>query len=226
MESDAYARARPRYPAALYTWIASHCASHRRAWDCATGNGQAAIGLARYFDAIEATDISPEQIAHAQSEKNVVYSIRSAEDSGFAEGSFDLVTVAQALHWFNFPKFWAEVSRVTRDGAFFCAWGYDWLTSTTVVDRELVAPFRRILEPFLRSAVPSFAIDEQWTLDQLIDYMETWSAFKRSRADATATAALAEAVQRTRAKVAANAVLPIRMPLKILAGQVRPGSRP
>jgi SAM-dependent methyltransferase len=239
--SDVYARARPRYPEALFEWIVSHCQFREAAWDCGTGNGQAAVRLAAYFGRVQATDISAEQIAHAEQAGNVVYSVRSAEESGFGEESFDLVTVSQALHWFDFTRFWTEVARVSRQGAFFCAWGYDWLTSDAEVDNNLVLPLRKILEPFWapnnrtlwdgyrtedirfpfpRIAAPELAIEERWTLDELLRYMSTWSAFRKSQEDARARDAVSDLIAGARAKLSPHALLPIRMPLKLVAGYV------
>lgn len=240
-QSGTYARARPRYPGELYRWLIGHCASRERAWDCAAGNGQAAVGLAPCFEQVDASDISAEQIANAHSHPKISYSVRRAEASDFAPASFDLVVVAQALHWLDFPRFWREVSRVARPGALFCAWGYDWLSSIPDVDAELVRPFRDILEPFwapenrvlwrgyqdddiafpfARIPSPEFAIEEWWTLDELIDYMTTWSAYKLGRSNATAVAALDSAERRVRAVVAPDILMPIRMPLKLVASRI------
>jgi ubiquinone/menaquinone biosynthesis C-methylase UbiE len=241
IESGTYARARPRYPAELYAWIAEHSAATDAAWDVATGTGQAAVALAEHFASVDATDISPQQIAAAEAHPRVTYAVGPAEDSGFADARFDLVAVAQALHWFDFPRSWREVSRVARPGALFCAWGYDWLTTTPELDASLIFPFRRLLEPFWapnnrilwsgyvdadiafpyqRLATPTLAIHERWTIDQLIQYMQTWSSFKHSRADAAAAAALDEAARHARTLVPADLLLPVEMPLKLVAGRV------
>lgn len=121
--SAAYASGRPLYPTELFTWIASNCESHRKAWDCATGNGQAALGLAPHFECVEATDISAEQIEHCFPAPNISYSVQPAEQTMFPTSNFDLVAVAQALHWFDFERFWPEVWRTAKPNAFFCAWG-------------------------------------------------------------------------------------------------------
>src|SRR5262249_37547123 len=214
-----YARARPRYPLDLFRWIARQCDHHRRAWDCATGNGQAAVSLASYFVDVEATDLSAEQIAYALPYPHVRYTVARAEASGLPTGECDLVAVAQALHWFHFEHFWLEVRRVAKPNAFFCAWGYDWPETTPVVEQGLIAPFRAIINPFWASnnrilwdgyrnedvgfpfdriTAPSFAIEVGWTLDQLIEYLRTWSAFKRSRDDARARASVDDLLMRAR----------------------------
>jgi len=239
--SDEYAKARPQYPPALFEWIAAHCARRDEAWDCATGNGQAAVGLAPYFGTVQATDISREQIAHGLSRPNVIYSVRSAEDTGFPSHVFDVVTVAQALHWFDYDKFWPEVSRVARDGALFCAWGYDWPYTMPELQKHLVEPFRSIVAPFWapnnrllwegyrpeaigfpyeRLEMPAFAIEMRWTLLQLIDYMTTWSAYKNSRTDAGAVKAMDDLMVRVHTMLTADTQIPIHMPLKTIAGRM------
>jgi hypothetical protein len=152
-----------------------------------------------------------------------------------------LVTVAQALHWFRFEQFWTEVRRVAKANAFFCAWGYDWPESTPVVDQGVVAPFCAIMKPhwasnnrilwngyrteevgfpFDRISTPPFAIEVGWTLGRLVDYLMTWSAFKRSRENASARSAADDLLKRARSLIPPDEVIPIRMPLKVLAGRV------
>jgi SAM-dependent methyltransferase len=244
-ESKIYAEARPTYPEALFAWLSNIVAQHDQCWDCATGNGQAAIGLAPYFRQVYATDISPEQIAHAVGRENITYRAASAEESGFAHRSFDLITVAQALHWFDFPKFWAEIKRVSKPGAVFCAWGYDWPNTTPMIESEFVKPFCEIIQPFWASNnqilwngykteeilfpfrridVPQFSIRAVWTFQQLKVYMTTWSACKRSRNDAAASAALDALVADISNHVTDETVLPIEMELKSVAGYVTPDS--
>jgi hypothetical protein len=240
--SAAYASARPGYPEDLFRWLAGQCEHHRRAWDCATGNGQAAVGLADHFAHVDATDVSAEQIAHARPHPRVRYAVASAEASGLPAGECDLVAVAQALHWFRFEQFWREVRRVAMPNAFFCAWAYDWPESTPDVDEGLLAPFRAILEPywapnnriawdgyrteeigfpFHRLGTPSFEIKVGWTLDQLVEYLMTWSAFKRSRENAGARTAVDDLLKRARSLLPAGQVIHVRMPLTVLAGRIR-----
>ncbi len=241
--SKAYVQARPHYPNELYEWIISQCVSSYFAWDCGTGNGQAAIGLAPFFDNVQATDCSDEQIIHAIKRPNVIYTVQCAEKTKFADSSFDLIVVAQALHWFDFNRFWQEVTRVARPRAFFCAWGYSWLTSTPIVDEIFIKPFRNAIKsfwahnnrilwdgyqskdiafPYTRINTPIFYINERWTLEQLIEYMCTWSAYKNSRNDATALEAVNSSIARVRDQVSSDELLPIRMPLKMVAGQIQP----
>ena len=113
-------------------------------WDCATGNGQAAIGLARHFRSVEATDASAEQIANAVATPNVTYSVQPAEHTNFADASFDAVNVAQALHWFDFDRFNAEVRRVLKPGGLLLVTSYGWSHVSAQFDRELK---RLVLDP-------------------------------------------------------------------------------
>ncbi len=202
--SDVYARARPRYPDALFDWLAATCASHGRAWDCATGNGQAAVGLARIFRHVEATDISAEQVGAAFLEPSIRYSAQPAERTRFSNDSFDLIAVAQALHWFHFDLFWPEVRRVAKPGALFCAWGYAWFRGSQDVEESLFGPVARLVEPywasnnrllwrgypdeevrfpFKRIDAPRFRLTVDWSTPELTAYVRTWSAFKRAAAE-------------------------------------------
>jgi SAM-dependent methyltransferase len=241
--SDEYVQARPEYPASLFEWIASQCMARDLAWDCGTGNGQAAVRLAPYFRQVVATDASAEQIAHARPASNVVYSVQPSEKTDLPAGSADLVVAAQALHWFEARAFWEEVRRVARPGAFFCAWGYHWFNTAPAIQHELVMPFREIIYPFWalenrilwngyrtgdvalafpRVEVPSFAIAVEWSAAQLLAYLMTWSAYKRSRQDANAARAMDALLESTRELVAAHDRLAVTMPLTAVAARIRP----
>lgn len=200
---DLYASARPTYPQAFFDFVAMSAPSTGRAWDCATGSGQAAIGLARKFHEVEATDASAAQIAHAIPCPGVRYSVQPAERTNFEPASFDAVCVAQALHWFDLAKFFPEVSRVLKVGGVFVAWGYDWMFvnpefdaafKETVLDAVATywAPqnqllwdgYRDVPFPFERIASPEFDMRMNWDLPQLFAYVRTWSAVRRNLAEA------------------------------------------
>ncbi|HEY0310975.1 MAG TPA: class I SAM-dependent methyltransferase [Allosphingosinicella sp.] len=240
-KSDAYAVFRPRYPIALYEWLLAHCPGRAAAWDCATGNGQAAVDLARYFKVVHASDISVEQVAHGEKRPNIVYAPGAAEKTDYPDELFDLVTVAQALHWFDYERFWPEAARVSKPGALFCAWGYAWFDCDPDVERRLVRPFRALIEPFWarnnailwrgygnadihfpyrRLQTPAFAIEVKWTLPQLIAYMQTWSAYKRSQEDDRTATKLASIVEEAEKEFAGRPPLSIAMPLKMVAGYI------
>ena len=240
--SQDYAAFRPSYPEGLFRWIVSQCERHDAAWDCGTGTGQAAAALAPHFREVLATDVSAEQIAQAPPIANVRYSVQPAESTNLTPASIDLIVVAQALHWFRFADFWREVGRVSREGAFFCAWGYDWFRTDDLVERRLVDPFRAIVEPFwaknnrilwagYRSAdvempfepepVPPFSIKLRWTARRLLAYMTTWSAYKRSQADGVAARQMAELIASVGDVLASTEILDVETQLRTLAAHVR-----
>ena len=113
---------RPCYPQALFQWLAVTTPRHERAWDCACGNGQASVDLAEYFQEVIGTDLSGEQLQHAAPHNRVTYRVAVAESSGLPSAQFDLVTVAQALHWFDLKRFYAEVRRVLRPDGVLAVW--------------------------------------------------------------------------------------------------------
>ena len=197
-DSSGYGRHRPHYPSALFAYLAGVAPSCDRVWDCATGSGQATAGLATHFSEVIATDASAAQIAEAVAAQRVDYRVRTAEDSGLEADSVHLITVAQALHWFDLHAFAAESARVLKPGGLIAAWTYNLLHVTpsldTVIDRfyhdvlggysppgrELVeASYRGLDLPFSELACPSFEMTEDWTFDRLLGYLETWSAAKR-----------------------------------------------
>ncbi|HEX4333401.1 MAG TPA: class I SAM-dependent methyltransferase [Usitatibacter sp.] len=199
---DLYARARPSYPDALFEFIAARSPSRERAWDCATGNGQAALGLARHFAAVEATDASAAQVEHAIANERITYSVGLAEGTHFAPASFDAVTAASALHWFDLDRFYPEVRRVLKPGGIFAAWGYtrhfvaddfDAQFKRTVLDAirdhwpkesaKLHAGYRDVGFPFEPVEAPAFTIEMRWSLEELLAYAATWSATQAYVAD-------------------------------------------
>jgi SAM-dependent methyltransferase len=196
--SDRYAAYRPDYPAALFAWLAGLCAERELAWDCATGSGQAALGLVPHFHRVVATDASAEQIRHAAPHPLIDYRVAPAEASGLVDHSVDLVTVAQAAHWFDLPHFYAETARVLKPGGAIAVWGYGRVLLPGEMDAlfqrfyaETVGPYwppeRALIDdayrsqdfPFTEIQSPAFAIEVEWTLPRLMDYLSTWSAVKR-----------------------------------------------
>jgi len=197
-----YARYRPDYPESLFAYLASLSPSHGLAWDCATGNGQAAAGLALHFADVVATDASARQIEEAPRLERVRFAVAPAESSPLPDASVDLVTVAQALHWFDLPAFFGEVRRVLAPRGVFAAWCYGLLTIAPDVDavlnrfyRDVVGEYwpkeRAIVErgyaslafplasAFDEITPPRFAMEKEWTLAELLGYVRTWSAVRR-----------------------------------------------
>ncbi|HET8729821.1 MAG TPA: class I SAM-dependent methyltransferase, partial [Moraxellaceae bacterium] len=195
-----YARYRPRYPEALFADLAAVAPGHERAWDCATGNGQAAAGLSRWFREVVATDASSAQIEAASGPANVRFAVATAEASGLPEGSVDLLLVAQAAHWFNLPAFYAEAERVLRPGGILALLTYSGVRVDPVLDpflREFhqvtVGPFwpperahverdyRDLPFPWTEIAFPPQEMTADWSLDELMGYLGTWSATRAYR---------------------------------------------
>jgi ubiquinone/menaquinone biosynthesis C-methylase UbiE len=197
-----YSAFRPAYPDALFDWLSAHTVGHVLAWDCATGNGQAARGLAQHYEQVIGTDASAGQLAHALPHPRIQYRVAAAEHSGLADGTADIVTVAQALHWLPLAPFFEEVQRVLAPGGLVAVWGYGLpRASSAELDRELerfhdiiVGPYwppeRKMVEeeyrgvpfPFVEIAVPPFAIEQLMTRAGLEGYLRTWSATQRYRA--------------------------------------------
>ncbi|HEX4343737.1 MAG TPA: class I SAM-dependent methyltransferase [Verrucomicrobiae bacterium] len=197
--ANRYADFRPHYPAALFDYLATLVPRDSTVWDCACGNGQASADLAARFAKVIATDASKEQVSSATAQANIEYRVAPAEASGLADHSVALVTVAQALHWFNFDKFYAEVNRVLAPGGVIAVWSYgiNLVENTAVNDlvqdfyantvgpywppeRKLVEEgYRTIPFPFTEIAPPAFRMESHWTLEQLLGYFSTWSATSR-----------------------------------------------
>jgi ubiquinone/menaquinone biosynthesis C-methylase UbiE len=200
--AQGYSRYRPGYPAALFAWLASKTQQQHIAWDCATGNGQAAEQLATYYQQVIATDASPRQLAQAEKKTNIQYQLAPAEAVGIASASVDLITVAQALHWFDIKAFSDEALRVLKPAGILAAWTYKRFSITPEIDyiinqleQEKIAPYwpkeRKMVEdgyrtihlPMKEQPVSSFRMEEQWNLEQVMGYLNTWSAVKEYRKD-------------------------------------------
>ena len=197
-QAEVYAAFRPAYPEALYQFLFSHLKAKDVAWDCATGNGQVAQRLATHFARVYATDISAEQLSHAYRADNISYSVAPAEKTDFAADQFDLITVAQALHWFDLPRFYDEARRTANARALLAVWGYSLLKVDPLVDPlfedfyynkigHYWDPARRLVEnsyagvafPFEEIKCPDFYIRVHWSLDQFCGYVSSWSATQK-----------------------------------------------
>jgi SAM-dependent methyltransferase len=192
-----YSAYRPTYPEALFEFLAGCCIARRHAWDCATGNGQTALALTRFFDRVTATDASAEQVAAASPHLRIDYRVAPAEACGLDDRSVDLVTVSQALHWFDMPRYFGEARRVLVPGGVLAAWSYDLCrvdpSCDVVIDETYEAldqfwpPERRIVDsrytgiemPLAEITAPGFEMVHGWTADDMLGYMRTWSAHRR-----------------------------------------------
>lgn len=194
-QSDAYRAGRPTYDPAFFAWLAQAAPNTALAWDCGCGSGQASVDLARHFRQVIATDINASQLAHAPRQPNIDYRCEPAEGTSLAAASVDLTLVAQALHWFDVERFYAEVRRVSRPGALLAVVSYNLLNITPELDglihrlyHDIVGPYwapeRKHVEtgyaslpfPFERVDTPPFALEAQWDVQKLVDYLYSWSA--------------------------------------------------
>lgn len=193
--SDKYAQFRPTYPSEFFEFLSHVVTEKDTAWDVGTGNGQVAFELAKIFEKVYATDISQTQIDNAKKADNIYYSVQPAESSGFSSDTFDLITIAQAIHWFDFEKFYDEVRRTAKKNALICVIGYSLMKFNPAIDELLldfytnvVGPYwdpeRNYLQeqyktipfPFEEICTPSIENVQHWSLDRLIGYLNTWSA--------------------------------------------------
>ena len=209
-----YAQARPEYPQALFDWIASVVPARELCWEAGCGSGQASRDLARVFERVFATDPSTAQIANAQGPANVTFAVEPGEACSLADASADAICVAQALHWFDLPKFFAESERVLKPGGVLLAWGYqdievdadiaeanaalqarirdDWAPERWFID----AAYAGFEFPFEKVEAPRFELRAEWTLPRLLGYFSSYSAVKlhRERTDEDAVALHADAL--------------------------------
>jgi len=194
-QAGLYAAFRPKYPKALYDFLYTRVKHFSTALDVATGNGQVAEVLSQRFTTVYATDISEKQLSYAPQKDNIVYKVEAAEHTSFPDACFDLITVAQAIHWFNFDAFFKEVKRILKPGAIFAAIGYGVMNVNDQVDpwlnhvyHDVTGPYwdkershieegyRTIPFPFKLLETPGFAMEYKWSKEQFIGYLNTWSA--------------------------------------------------
>lgn len=241
-QSSAYAAFRPVYPDVLYEFLYSHIGSFDRAWDCGCGNGQVARVLSTKFHHVDATDISQGQLDHAYRAGNITYTKCGAEQTPFADNTFDLVTVAQALHWFDIPLFFTEAQRVTKPNGIIAVWGYSLLRITLPLDKlithfytQVIGPYwdkersmvddhyRSVSFPFDPIPVGDFEFGFEWTLDELTGYLSTWSAVQNYKI-ANGTDPVGP-LQNELKLLWPNGKLPVKFPLFMLCGRNDPSGK-
>ncbi|WP_108171663.1 class I SAM-dependent methyltransferase [Christiangramia gaetbulicola] len=195
--SKEYSKYRPTYPAEVYEFLKLHLHARQTAWDCGTGNGQVAVELSEFFTRVEATDISENQIKNAPKKENIRYSIQPAEKTNFSDNQFDLIISAQAVHWFDFKKFYQEVERCLKLDGHIVIMGYGLFrsnpeTNLVIADfyRNIIGPYwdeeRKYLDddyqsipfPFIEISAPQFVQTYHWKIEHLLGYLRTWSAVK------------------------------------------------
>jgi len=195
--AENYQKYRPDYPTALFQYMASLC-EHELAWDCATGNGQAALPLSSYFQEVVASDINQQPLNAALQKDNLSYYCWPAEQTELKDSCVDLITVAQALHWFDLPSFYAEADRVGKPRGIIAAWCYSLGSVTPPVDSVIAKLYHDILGdiywpkerryidndyktipfPYKKIKTPSFVAEKLYNFHDLVGYLNTWSAVK------------------------------------------------
>lgn len=197
-QAETYQKFRPSYPTELFEFLSSIVGNHDLAWDCGTGNGQSAVSLTKYFENVHATDPSEQQIKNATAHKKIIYKVEAAEKTSLSNNSVDLITVAQAVHWFDFNEFYAEVKRVLKREGVIAIWAYGLPKIDTEIDKmiknfhdNIVGEFwqeeNRLIEkeyttipfPFQEIQAPTFSIQKEITLIELIGLLKTWSATQK-----------------------------------------------
>ncbi len=197
-QAKTYAKYRPVYPKELYHYILALVDNKNRAWDCGTGNGQVANILANHFTAVNASDISENQLKNALPRKNIHYTNQRAEKTNFSDQYFDLITIGQAIHWFDFKAFYKEVRRVAKQESLIAVFGYG-LLRIEGINQELdhfyyniIGPYwnkeRRYIDeayqtipfPFREiSTEKDFHIKDNWQIEDLEGYLNSWSSVQR-----------------------------------------------
>jgi SAM-dependent methyltransferase len=192
-----YAASRPTYPPQLARFLAEQSPGRGLALDCGCGTGQLSVQLAEHFAQVVATDASAAQIAAATPHPCVRYHVAPAETSGLDPASADLIVAAQAAHWFDLPAFYAEARRIAAPGALLALVTYGvfhvegdaepliqefyWKTVGPFwpPGREHVEDcYRSLPFPYDEIDTPSLAIELAWTRDELLAYVDTWSAMR------------------------------------------------
>ena len=236
-----YAQARPTYPDALFAWLAAQCPRHEAAWDAGCGNGQASVALGARFAVVHATDPSAAQVAAAAPHPHVRYAVEAAEACSLPDASMDLVTVAQALHWFDQAAFHAQVARVLRPDGLFAAWTYERSTVNPVVDavfakvyvdeldawwpperRHVAAGYATLPFPYEPVAAPTMSLHCDWNLAQYLAYLHSWSACQRRLKAEGFDAVAAYADRFAAAWGDPETVRTVTWPFTIKAGRLRP----
>jgi ubiquinone/menaquinone biosynthesis C-methylase UbiE len=234
-----YARYRPTYPDSLFDHLEFLCPDTSLAWDCGAGSGQASVALASRFRHVLASDMSHSQISRAPQIDNVCYHLAQAEVAAIPSVAVDLVTVAQALHWFPHREFFAEVRRVLKPDGIFAAWCYTLMSVDAPVDpiihqfyydivgpywplrRGLVEDAYRSLEvPFVKVESPEFYMEAEWSLQELVGYLGTWSAVRSYRKTQNADPRHLIAKQLADAWKPEGERKKIRWPLHVLLGKL------
>jgi SAM-dependent methyltransferase len=233
-----YAASRPAYPPELFEWLAGTVPAHDLAWDVATGNGQAAVGLAAHFAHVIASDVSADQLKNATAHPRIAYRVGAAEESGLPAGSIDLVAVAAAIHWLDLPRFYREVRRVLRAGGVLAAWTYHVAHVEGPLQDVLLPFYRDIVTPYFAPGArmvdaryeglgipgealqpPPLSVSVRWSADQVLRFVRTWSGVEAYRA-ATGKDPVLEIDRGVREALGGDGPVMLRFPLYVRAARL------
>jgi ubiquinone/menaquinone biosynthesis C-methylase UbiE len=197
-QAETYARHRPEYPDKIFQYLAGLCPTHDLAWDCGTGSGQAAVGLVRYFTQVVASDLSANQVSRARSHERILYQVSSAEKADLETQSADLITVAQALHWFKLSRFYTEVRRVLKPGGVLAAWCYHLTVISPEIDEIIKTYYQVVVGPYWSERIhfvddgyttipfpfeelpsPQIEMNTLWNLNEFLGYLDSWSSTQK-----------------------------------------------
>lgn len=239
-QAATYKKYRPHYPAALYQYLLSLDNQKISCWDCGTGNGQVASELSKHFQIVYATDISQRQLDHAKPAPNIIYQNQRAETTDFQDNQFDLITVGQAVHWFDFENFNREVKRVGKAGGHICIWGYGLLKINPQIDpliqhfyEAIIGPFwnqeRRHVDQAYQTVTFDFkeletpkdiAIQVEWTIDELSGYFNSWSGVQNYLEKHPGSNPVEEVISTIKKVWKPNEAKIIRFPIFIRTGRI------
>ncbi len=197
-QASLYAKFRPNYPQELFSFILEHTKEKELLLDGATGNGQVAIRLSPHFKKIIAIDISSKQLEHAGKKENIIYQVAKIEETELKDQSVNLITIGQALHWFDFNLFHNEAKRILKPNGAIAVWGYELLNINSKIDEIILelydgvlntywTPERKYIEeqytsipfPYYNIQKRTFYSEYYWTVEQLLGYLSTWSSVNR-----------------------------------------------
>lgn len=239
-QSESYKKYRPSYPTELYSEILRFVNTKENCWDCGTGNGQVALKLSKYFAHVYATDISQNQLDSAVKEKNIIYKKVRAEQSGFEDNQFDLITVAQAIHWFDFEAFQREILRVAKNEAVLAVWGYGLCKITPPIDEQINIFYKETIGSYWNverkhidlsyETIPfnfkqinedrEMIMAHYWDLNQLKGYLKTWSSVKNFMKANNGYNPIPELINSLRNEWNENEKKEIRFPVFLKVGRI------
>jgi SAM-dependent methyltransferase len=197
-QSKEYAKSRPHYPGEMFAYLASLAPAQEQAWDCGTGNGQAALALAKNFKRVIATDASAAQIENAFPHERIEYRVEPSEKTTIISNSVDLITVGTAVHWFDFEAFYQEVRRVGKQNGILAVWTYYFPIIEPEIDRwlehfywetlagywperihYLEERYKTLPFPFDEIKPPPFEMKATWAVDNMAGFLASWSAVRK-----------------------------------------------